>query len=165
MSSMRQRWSSIAGMVMIAAFAVFCVLLIDDLHIDDLHRRHAERLSQLEGRRDDADPDAYHPDGGAAAGGAARFAAGDPASAAAATGGHAEWSGDCAEFVAVAAGAESTVKYVGVGTAVVFLGGAVVLAALAFSPDRARGWMLQQHARSVPTRTVPIRLFELTPLA
>jgi glycosyltransferase 2 family protein len=45
-------------------------------------------------------------------------------------------------IVAVASGAESTVKYVGVGTAVVFVGGAFVLAGLAFSPDRARGWLL-----------------------
>jgi hypothetical protein len=48
MSSMRQRWSSIAATVMIAAFAVFSVLLIDDLHIDNLRRRQAEQLSQLE---------------------------------------------------------------------------------------------------------------------
>ena len=48
MSSMRQRWSSVAASVMTGAFAVFSVLLIEDAQIDKLHRRHAEQLSQLE---------------------------------------------------------------------------------------------------------------------
>ncbi len=39
-------------------------------------------------------------------------------------------------------GSDSTVRLTGIGTAVVFMGAAFVLVGLAFSPDRARGWLL-----------------------
>jgi uncharacterized protein (TIRG00374 family) len=52
--------------------------------------------------------------------------------------------------VSAFSGTDSTVKYTGIGTAVVFFAAAACLVALAFSPERARGWLLK-FLRWLPT--------------
>jgi uncharacterized protein (TIRG00374 family) len=52
--------------------------------------------------------------------------------------------------VAAFSGADAAVKYTGIGAAVLFLAAAALLVGLAYSPERARGWLLT-FLRWLPT--------------